>query len=78
MSGSGESHSLKSTDVGDKFVSDCELITTRLASGRNGSDDIHGVKGVCLMTRHWNPSNSCELFQYFWSDERWTVFKRDL
>lgn len=49
MSGPGQSYSLSSTDVGDEFVSDCELLASRLANGLDGSDDTQGVKKAC----HW-------------------------
>lgn len=47
VSGPGQSYSLSSTDVGDEFVSDCELLASRLANGLDGSDDTQGVKKAC-------------------------------
>lgn len=52
LSGPGRSYSLSgpgesNTDVGDEFLSECELLTSRLVSGLGGRDDTQGIKGAC-------------------------------
>lgn len=41
-SGSGESYSLRSTDVGEDFVSHYQSVRNTSASGLNGNNDAHG------------------------------------
>lgn len=39
---------------------------------------VHMVKATYLDTCHWICSDNYELFEYFWTDERWPVLKEVL